>query len=52
MTEEMTEFTKVPILLCDFIKRQWFSKTRKKRVIFKDIQRAQMGDTGKLEVSF
>lgn len=48
----MTEFTEVLILLCDFIQGQWFSKTRKKSEIFKDIQRAQMGDTAKLEASF
>ena len=48
----MSEFTKVLIILCDFIQWQWFNKTRKKHEIIKDIQRARMGDTAKLEVSF
>lgn len=34
----MSAFTK--IIICDFSQRQWFSKTRKKCEIIKEVQRA------------
>lgn len=48
----MGEFTKVLTIFCDFIQWHRYSKLRKKCEIIKEIQRARMGDTDKLEISF
>lgn len=48
----MDEFTKVLIIVCDFIQWHGYRKMRKKCEIIKEVPRARMGDPDKLEISF